>query len=97
MENFYLMDLINAVNGSFVIGNPHLPIREISIDTRTIKEGSLFFAIKGKTLDGHDFIRDAIEKGEYGAFKKQMLDSMQEFDGAEQKGKYNIAHNWRKG
>ena len=62
MENFYLMDLINAVNGSFVIGNPHLPIREISIDTRTIKEGSLFFAIKGKTLDGHDFIRDAIEK-----------------------------------
>ncbi len=42
-------------------------------------------------------IRDAIEKGEYGAFKKQMLDSMQEFDGAEQKGKYNIAHNWRKG
>ncbi len=42
-------------------------------------------------------IRDAIEKSEYGAFKKQMLDSMQEFDGAEQKGKYNIAHNWRKG
>ena len=42
-------------------------------------------------------IRDAIEKGEYRAFKKQMLDSMQEFDGAEQKGKYNIAHNWRKG
>ena len=62
MENFYLMDLINAVDGSFVIGNPHLPINEISIDTRTIKEGSLFFAIKGKSLDGHDFIREAIEK-----------------------------------
>ena len=62
MENFYLMDLINAVDGSFVIGNPHLPIKEIGIDTRTIKEGSLFFAIKGKNLDGHDFIREAIEK-----------------------------------
>ena len=43
MENFYLMDLINAVNGSFVIGNPHLPIHDIGIDTRTIKEGSLLF------------------------------------------------------
>ena len=49
MENFYLMDLINAVNGSFVIGNPHLPINEIGIDTRTIKQDSLFFAIKGKS------------------------------------------------
>lgn len=62
MENFYLMDLINAVDGSFVIGNPHLAINDIGIDTRTIKQGSLFFAIKGKSLDGHDYIREAIEK-----------------------------------
>jgi len=62
MENFYLMDLINAVKGSFVIGNPHLPIREVGIDTRTIKQDSLFFAIKGKSLDGHNYIKDAIEK-----------------------------------
>ncbi len=62
MENFYLMDLINAVDGSFIIGTPHLPIKDIGIDTRTIKEGALFFAIKGKNLDGHDYIRDAIEK-----------------------------------
>ena len=62
MENFYLMDLTNAVDGAFIIGNPHLPIRDIGIDTRTIKEGSLFFAIKGKSLDGHNYIRDAIEK-----------------------------------
>ena len=62
MENFYLMDLVNAVDGSFIIGNPHLPINDISIDTRTIKEGSLFFAIKGKSLDGHDYIKEAIEK-----------------------------------
>ena len=62
MENFYLIDLINAVNGSFIIGNPHLPIKEIGIDTRTIKQGNLFFAIKGKFLDGHDYIKEAIEK-----------------------------------
>ncbi|MEA5000807.1 MAG: UDP-N-acetylmuramoyl-tripeptide--D-alanyl-D-alanine ligase [Endomicrobiaceae bacterium] len=62
MENFYLVDLINAVNGSFIIGNPHLKIEEVAIDTRTLKKGSLFFAIQGKNFDGHDFIRSAIEK-----------------------------------
>ncbi|MGE4384670.1 MAG: UDP-N-acetylmuramoyl-tripeptide--D-alanyl-D-alanine ligase [Endomicrobiaceae bacterium] len=62
MENFYLVDLINAVNGSFIIGNPHLKIEEVAIDTRTLKKGSLFFAIQGRNFDGHDFIRSAIEK-----------------------------------
>ncbi|MDD2523634.1 MAG: UDP-N-acetylmuramoyl-tripeptide--D-alanyl-D-alanine ligase [Endomicrobiaceae bacterium] len=62
MENFYLMDLINAVKGSFIIGNPHLQIKDVAIDTRTLKQGSLFFAIQGKNFDGHDFIRSAIEK-----------------------------------
>lgn len=62
MEKFYLKDLINAVKGSFVIGNPHLPIKNIDIDTRTIRKDSLFFAIRGKNTDGHDFIREAIEK-----------------------------------
>ncbi|SFU41492.1 tRNA guanosine(34) transglycosylase Tgt [Butyrivibrio sp. INlla21] len=42
-------------------------------------------------------IRNAIEKGEYSSFKKQMIEGMQEFDGAESKSKYNIAVNWRKG
>ena len=35
----------------------------ISIDTRTLKAGDLFFAIKGDARDGHDFVRDALAKG----------------------------------
>lgn len=35
----------------------------ISTDTRTINKGNLFFAIKGDTFDGHDFIQDAVSKG----------------------------------
>ncbi len=62
MENFYLKDLIKAVNGSFIMGNPHLSVSEVEIDTRTMKQNSLFFAIKGKSLDGHDYIKEAIEK-----------------------------------
>jgi UDP-N-acetylmuramoyl-tripeptide--D-alanyl-D-alanine ligase len=35
----------------------------ISIDTRTLKKGDLFFAIKGPTADGHDHVGAAFEKG----------------------------------
>src|SRR5450755_2282790 len=34
-----------------------------SIDTRTIKTGELFFAVKGERLDGHDYVGAALEKG----------------------------------
>ena len=59
MENFYLMDLINAVDGSFIIGNPHLPINEIGIDTRTIKKNDIFIPIKYKDNDGCIYIKEA--------------------------------------
>ena len=39
------------------------PVAGISIDTRTLKAGDLFFAIKGDARDGHDFVRDALAKG----------------------------------
>jgi UDP-N-acetylmuramoyl-tripeptide--D-alanyl-D-alanine ligase len=35
----------------------------VSIDSRTIKPGELFFAIRGPLNDGHDFVRAAFEQG----------------------------------
>lgn len=35
----------------------------ISIDTRTLEQGDLFFALKGPASDGHDFVKMAIAKG----------------------------------
>ena len=34
-----------------------------SIDSRTIRAGELFFAVKGERFDGHDFVSAALEKG----------------------------------
>jgi UDP-N-acetylmuramoyl-tripeptide--D-alanyl-D-alanine ligase len=42
---------------------PRGGVKGISIDTRTLGEGELFFAIKGPTLDGHDYVRAAFDKG----------------------------------
>ncbi|WP_022775616.1 tRNA guanosine(34) transglycosylase Tgt [Butyrivibrio sp. AE2015] len=42
-------------------------------------------------------IREAIEKGEYKAYKKKKLEGMLEFDSETIADGYNIARNWRKG
>ncbi len=34
-----------------------------SIDSRTVGPGQLFFAVKGERLDGHDFVKSALERG----------------------------------
>ena len=44
-----------------------MEIKGISIDSRTVKEGELFIAIRGERYDGHDFIRDVMAKGAWGA------------------------------
>src|SRR5690606_31857018 len=48
-------------------GRPLGPMPEgiygISIDTRSLQPGDAFFAIKGETMDGHDFATAAIKAG----------------------------------
>jgi UDP-N-acetylmuramoyl-tripeptide--D-alanyl-D-alanine ligase len=34
-----------------------------SIDSRTVREGELFFAIRGENYDGHQFVAEALKKG----------------------------------
>ena len=43
-----------------------LPILGISHDTRTLKKGDVYIAIKGANHDGHDFVEQAVEKGAAG-------------------------------
>lgn len=45
----------------------HLEITGVSIDSRRIREGELFVALRGERFDGHDFVPDAIRKGAWGA------------------------------
>tara|TARA_B100001250_G_scaffold414384_1_gene452409 strand:+ start:1358 stop:2698 length:1341 start_codon:yes stop_codon:yes gene_type:complete len=41
----------------------NVAIRSISVDTRSLKRGSMFIAIKGKNFDGNDFVKEALNKG----------------------------------
>jgi len=37
-------------------------VRGFSIDSRTMKDGDLFFCIQGENTDGHNYITQALEK-----------------------------------
>ncbi len=39
----------------------------ISTDSRTIKRGEIFIALKGERFDGHDFVKEALKRGGKGA------------------------------
>jgi UDP-N-acetylmuramoyl-tripeptide--D-alanyl-D-alanine ligase len=55
-------DLIAAMDGR-PIGQMPDGIDGISIDSRSLKPGDAFFAIKGETMDGHDFATAAVKAG----------------------------------
>jgi len=42
---------------------PDIPITGIAIDSRAVKPGNLFVALKGGSSDGHDYIANAIANG----------------------------------
>ena len=48
----------------------------VSIDTRTIKPGDLFVALKGDNGDGHDYVAQAIEKGAAAALVSRAIDAV---------------------
>jgi len=61
------MKLALSKIAEFMSASGELPGDEIalgySIDSRTIRAGDLFFAVKGERFDGHDFVGEALEKG----------------------------------
>lgn len=62
MEPIKLYEIVEAVSGSFGY-NADIDVMNVSTDTRTIKEGSVFVCIKGERFDGHDFAQKAVENG----------------------------------
>ena len=41
----------------------NIPIKSISIDTRTLRKNALFIAIKGNSFNGNNYVNTAIKKG----------------------------------
>jgi UDP-N-acetylmuramoyl-tripeptide--D-alanyl-D-alanine ligase len=59
-------ELTEACKGRLMSGDPKVRISSFSTDTRTLKQGDLFIALRGKTFDGHDFLQGALKRGAVG-------------------------------
>ena len=58
-----LSELIEKLNPLEVKGDLNKDITGVNIDSRQVKEGHLFIAVKGTQVDGHKFIPKAVEQG----------------------------------
>jgi UDP-N-acetylmuramoyl-tripeptide--D-alanyl-D-alanine ligase len=60
---FHISDLFELTGA--VIYNPdsYKSVSSFGIDSRKIKKGSIFVAIRGKNFDGHNFVKNALNNG----------------------------------
>lgn len=65
MKPFTLEEVAAACGGKYVgdAEKKQLCITSVERDSRCIKDGSLFLAIKGERVDGHDYIEKCFESG----------------------------------
>jgi len=67
MANLTAGQVEAGTGGILLEGSRESPISGVSIDSRTLLPGDLFFAIRGVNQDGHRFIRAALDQGASGA------------------------------
>lgn len=66
MEPLKLTEIAQAVKGRILRGSDGY-ISGISTDSRVVKPGYIYVAIKGRRWDGHQFVREALAAGAQGA------------------------------
>jgi len=67
-----LKDILYKVNIRSVVGSTHIEIKDAQIDSRKVTPGSLFIAVKGSAVDGHQFIGTAEEQGAIAVVYEEM-------------------------
>ncbi|MBE5751259.1 MAG: UDP-N-acetylmuramoyl-L-alanyl-D-glutamate--2,6-diaminopimelate ligase [Clostridia bacterium] len=71
-----LSKLVRAVRGcEMVYGSPwERDIEQLSTDSRTVRQGALFFCLVGKNADGHSYAADAVKYGAVAVVVERKLD-----------------------
>lgn len=69
------MKLKKLLNGIKIKVNPRirdLEITSVAVNSKDVKRGSLFIAIKGSRFNGHDFIDEAFKRGALAAIAEEL-------------------------
>lgn len=67
MNPLSLSQISHFAGATLEQGDGKLSVERISTDSRTIKKGELFVALRGESFDGHKFVEDVAESGAAGA------------------------------
>jgi len=63
---FTVKEILKATGGNLASGKDSGVVKGICTDSRRIKKGELFVALKGENFDGHRFVKEALDKGAAG-------------------------------
>ncbi len=58
-----LSEVLKHITPTLIAGSADIELSGIEIDSRQVKDGALFVAVKGTQTDGHAYIAKAIEQG----------------------------------
>ena len=72
-----LKEILVGLENLKVKGNIEKDIKGIENNSKNVKEGFLFIAIKGFSVDGHKYIENAIENGASAIMVEEGYDFMQ--------------------
>lgn len=78
MESLWGWEVAAAVNGVQKGGKKDALLKGVSTDTRHLKAGELFIALKGNNFDGHDFVPRALELGAAGVLISREIGALPE-------------------
>src|SRR6266403_603453 len=67
MNKLSIFRIAEFASASASGGNGNVSIDKISTDSRTLKHGELFVALRGENFDGHKFVEAAVKTGAVGA------------------------------
>ncbi len=67
MNKLSIFQIAEFASASVSGGDGNVSIDKISTDSRTLKHGELFVALRGENFDGHKFVEAAVKTGAVGA------------------------------
>lgn len=71
MEQITVKDIIEASGGRLLCGREETAVEHISIDSRSMKENTLFVPLIGEKVDAHRFLHQAIGNGAVAVFTSE--------------------------
>ena len=71
MQPVKIKDIVAAVNGKLLCGNPEEAVTSVSTNSKEINQGTLFVPIIGERVDAHKFITMALDAGAAAAFTSE--------------------------